>query len=131
MEELFSDRNYQVEIDEQAESGPDITREEVRSEINRLKNNKPSGLDEIHSKVLKLLEDEQIEIVTRLSNRIYETSKLPEDWYLYVFITLPKKPNAKKCEEHRVIRLMSHALKIFLNIILARIYSDEQMCGIR
>ncbi|KAF2890531.1 hypothetical protein ILUMI_15642, partial [Ignelater luminosus] len=79
MEELFSEETYQVEIDKQAESIPDITREEVRSATNRFKNNKSPGLDEIHAEILKSLEDEQIEIITRPFNRIYETGKLPED----------------------------------------------------
>ncbi|KAF2880766.1 hypothetical protein ILUMI_25394 [Ignelater luminosus] len=51
MEELFSEQNYQVEIYEQAESVPDITRKEVTTTINRLKHNKLPGLDEIHAEV--------------------------------------------------------------------------------
>lgn len=61
---------------------------------------------------------------------------LPNDWLQSIFVTIPKKPNAKKCYEYRNISLKSHALKIFLSIILniilnnARIYknmSQEQL----
>ena len=45
------------------------------------------------------------------------------------FIPLPKKANATKCSDHRIISLMSHILKAFLNIIQTRIYRrlDERI----
>ena len=45
------------------------------------------------------------------------------------FIPLPKKANATKCSDHRIISLMSHILKAFLNIIQTRIYRrlDEKI----
>ncbi|XP_071653567.1 uncharacterized protein [Temnothorax longispinosus] len=47
---------------------------------------------------------------------------IPDDWLTSTFVAIPKKPNAKKCEEYRLISLMSHALKAFLKIIHKRIY---------
>lgn len=58
------------------------TKYEVRSAIKRQKNCKPLVYDCIDSEVLKLLEDRQLDILTRLFNSIYETGELPKDWYL-------------------------------------------------
>jgi hypothetical protein len=59
--------------------------------------------------------------VTNIFNKIYNFGVLPDEWLSSMFITLPKKPKAGKCEEYRAISLMSHALKIFLRIIYKRI----------
>jgi len=48
------------------------------------------------------------------------------------FVAISKKYNAKTCEEHRFINLISHALKVFLKIILKRIYANakkNQVCN--
>jgi len=44
-----------------------------------------------------------------------------EEWTFSTFIPLPKKGDLKQCESYRTIALVSHASKILLRIILARI----------
>ncbi|KAJ8938736.1 hypothetical protein NQ318_011907 [Aromia moschata] len=106
-----------------------ITQEEVESVIKRLKNNKAPGPDQIHGEVLKLLGPEQIKLLTNLFNKIYTGGQMPNYWLLSTFIPLPKKANATKCSDHRIISLMSHILKAFLNIIQTRVYRrlDERI----
>lgn len=53
---------------------------------------------------------------------IYDIGLYPVQWLKSTFISLPKKKNAKKCEDHRLMNLMSHALKLFLKILHQRIY---------
>ncbi|XP_072389544.1 uncharacterized protein [Diabrotica undecimpunctata] len=100
--ELFNE-NQHIEVYDNVENVPTITKSEVRSGISRLKSNKAPGPDEIYAEVLKLIEDNQLDIITELFNRIYEIGTLPKDWYMSIFIPLPKKANTKKCEEHRII----------------------------
>ena len=38
-----------------------------------------------------------------------------------VFITIPKKGNAKECSNYRTIALISHASKVMLKILQARL----------
>lgn len=71
---------------------------------------------------MKVLGEVSTKEITELFNAIYDTGHIPEDWLLSTFVTLPKKPSAKTCEEFRTISLMSHTLKIFLKIIHNRIY---------
>lgn len=63
-----------------------------------------------------------IDIHDPLFNKIYETRRIPQEWLVSIFLVLPKKKNTSKCEEHRILSLMKHALKVLLNIIHARIY---------
>ena len=44
-----------------------------------------------------------------------------QDWIKSVFISIPKKGNAKKCSNYRTIALISHASKVMLKILQARL----------
>ena len=44
-----------------------------------------------------------------------------EDWKRSVFIPIPKKSNAKDCSNYRTIALISHASKVMLKILQARL----------
>ena len=106
MEELFEEEQ-QTEIEVLGFSGPEITLSEVRNAIKRLKNNKSPGPDNIHGEILKLFENDQLKILTRLLNKIYETGEFPGDWLASTFIPLPKKANAITCSDYRIISLLS------------------------
>ena len=45
----------------------------------------------------------------------------PQDWKRSVFIPIPKKGNAKECSNERTIALISHASKVMLKILQARL----------
>ena len=50
-----------------------------------------------------------------------ETQQWPQDWKRSVFILIPKKGNAKECSNYRTIALISHASKVMLKILQARL----------
>ncbi|CAG9834056.1 unnamed protein product [Diabrotica balteata] len=78
-------------------------------------------LDDTTTDLLKLIENNNIKVVVRLFNSIYNTGVIPADWLKSIFIAISKKHNARKCSEYRLISLMSHTLKIFLRILYNRI----------
>ena len=45
----------------------------------------------------------------------------PQDWKRSVFIPIPKKGNAKECPNYHTIALISHASKVMLKILQARL----------
>ena len=45
----------------------------------------------------------------------------PQDWKRSVFIPIPKKGNAKDCANYRTIALISHASKVMIKILQARL----------
>ena len=50
-----------------------------------------------------------------------ETQQWPQDWKSSVFIPIPKKGNAKECSSYHTIALISHASKVMLQILQARL----------
>ena len=50
-----------------------------------------------------------------------ENSAGPQDWKTSVFIPIPKKGNAKECSNYHTIALISHASKVMLKILQARL----------
>ena len=59
----------------------------------------------------------------------WKTQQWPQDWKKSVFITIPKKGNAKECPDYCTIALISHASKVMLKILQARLqqYMNLQM----
>ena len=52
---------------------------------------------------------------------IWKTRQWPQDWKRSVFIPIPKKGNAKECSNYCTIALISHASKVMLKILQARL----------
>ena len=50
-----------------------------------------------------------------------ETQWWPQDWKRSVFIPIPKKSSAKECSDYHTIALISHASKVMLKILQARL----------
>ena len=56
-----------------------------------------------------------------LCQQIWKTQQWPQDWKRSVFIPIPKKGNGKECSNCHTISLISHANKIMLKILQARL----------
>ena len=51
----------------------------------------------------------------------WETQQWPHDWKRSVFIQVPKNGKAKECSNYCTIALISHASKVMLKILQARL----------
>ena len=56
-----------------------------------------------------------------ICQQIWKTQHWPWDWKRSIFIPIPKKANAKECSEYHTIALISHASKVMLKILQARL----------
>ena len=56
-----------------------------------------------------------------ICQQIWKTQQWPQDWKRSVFIPIPKKGNAKECSNYHAIALISHASKVMLKILQARL----------
>ena len=56
-----------------------------------------------------------------ICQQIYKTQQVPQDWKRSIFILIPKKGNAKECSNYCTTALVSHAGKIMLKILRARL----------
>ena len=56
-----------------------------------------------------------------ICRQIWKTQQWPQDWKRSVFIPIPKKGNAKECSNYCTIVLISHASKVMLKILQAKL----------
>ena len=56
-----------------------------------------------------------------MCQQIWKIQQWPQDWKRSIFIPIPKKGNAKECSNYHTIALISHASKVMLKILQARL----------
>ena len=83
--------------------------------------NKASGCDRIPVKLFQILKDDAVKVLHSICQPIWKTQQWPQDWKRSVFIPIPKKSNAKECSNYCTIVLISHASKVMLKILQARL----------
>ena len=79
---------------------------------------------EVSFKLLVLSNNQKCDAVTVLHSicqPIWKTQQWPQEWKRSVCIPIPKKGNAKECSNYRTIALISHASKVMLKILQARL----------
>ena len=100
---------------------PDILECEVKWTLGSITMNKASGGDGIPVKLLQILKDDAVKALHSIHQQIRKTQLWPQDWKRSVFIPLPKKGNAKECSKYCTIALNSHASKVMLKMLQARL----------
>ena len=83
--------------------------------------NKASGGDGNPFELFQILKDDAVKVLHSIYQHIWKTQQWPQDWKRSVFIPIPKKGNAKECSNYRTIALISHANKVMLKILQARL----------
>ena len=95
--------------------------------------NKASGGDGIPVELFQILKDDAVKVLHSICQQIWKTQPGPQDWKRSVFISIPKKGNAKECSNYCTIALISHASKILLKIHQARFqqYMNHELPDVR
>ena len=62
-----------------------------------------------------------LKVLHSICQQIWKTEQWPQDWKRSVFIPITKKGSAKECSNYRTIALTSHASKVMLKILQARL----------
>ena len=108
---------------------PDILECEVEWALKRITTNKAREGDSIPAELFQILRDDAIKVLHSICQQICRTQQWPQDWKSSVFIPVPKKGNAKECSNYRIIALISHASKIMLKILQARLqqYINQEL----
>ena len=83
--------------------------------------NRASGGDGIPAELFQILKDDAVKVLHSICQEIWKTQQWPQDWKRSVFISIPKKGNAKERSNYRTIALISHASKVMLKILQARL----------
>ena len=85
------------------------------------RNSKASGGEGISVELFQILKDDAVKVLHSICQQIWKTQRWPQDWKKSVFIPIPKKDNAKECSNYFSIALISHASKVMLKILQARL----------
>ena len=100
---------------------PDIPECEVKWALESITMNKASGGDGIPVELFQILKDDAVKVRHSICQQICQTQQWSQDWKRSVFIPIPKKGNAKQCSNYHTIALISHASKVMLKILQARL----------
>ena len=100
---------------------PDILECEVKWALGSITMDTASGGDGIPVEQFQILKDDAVKVLHSICQQIWKTQQRPQDWKWSVFIPIPKKGNAKECPNYCTIALISHASKVMLKILQARL----------
>ena len=100
---------------------PDILECEIKWVLESITMNKASGGDGIPIELFQILMDDAVKVLYSICQQIWKTQQWPQDWKRSVFIPIPKKGNTKGCSNYHTMALISHANKIMLKILQARL----------
>ena len=94
---------------------------EVKWALRSITTNKASGGDEIPAELFQILKDDAVKVLHSICQQLWKTQQWPQNWKRSVFIPISKKSNAKECSNYHTIALISHASKVMLKILQARL----------
>ena len=100
---------------------PDILEYKAKWVLGSITMNKASGGDGIPVELFQILKDDAVKVLHSICQQIWKAQQWPQDWKRSVFIPIPKKGKAKECSNYRTIALISHAGKVMLKILQARL----------
>ena len=99
---------------------PDVLECEVKWALGSITSNKASEGDGIPVELFKILKDDAVKVLHSIC-QMWKTQQWPQNWQRSVFILIPKKGKAKECSNYHTIALISHASKVMVKILQARL----------
>ena len=99
----------------------DILECEVKWALGSITTNIASISDGIPVELFQILKHDAVKVLCSICQQILKTQQWPQDCKKPVFIPIPKKDNAKECSNYCTIALISHASKVRLKILQARL----------
>ena len=100
---------------------PNMLECEVKWALGSITMNKASGGDGIPVELSQILKDDAVKMLYLTCQQIWKTQQWPQDWKRSLFISILKNGNAKECWNYCTIALISHASKVMLKILHARL----------
>ena len=100
---------------------PDILECEVKWATGSITTNKAGEGDRNPVELFQIMKDDVVNVLHSICQHIWKTQQWPRDQKRSVFIPIPKKGNAKENSNYRTFALISHASKVMLKILQARL----------
>ena len=83
--------------------------------------NKARGGYGIPAELFQILKDDAVKVLHPICQQTWKAQQWPQDWKRSVFIPISQKGNAKECSNYCTIALISHASKVMIKILQARL----------
>ena len=99
---------------------PDLLECEVKWASGSITMNASVG-DGIPTELFQILKGDVVKVLHSICQQIWKTKQWPQDWKRSIFTPIPKKGNAKQCSNYHTSTLISHASKVMLKILQARL----------
>ena len=100
---------------------PDILDCRIKKALESITMSKAGGGDGIPGELFQILKDDAVKVLHSICQQIWKTQQWPQDLKRSVFIPIPKEGNPKECSNYCTIALISHASKVMLKILQARL----------
>ena len=100
---------------------PHILEQEGKWASGSITMSKAGAGDGMPAERFQTLEDNAVKVLLSTCQQMWKTQRWPQVWKRSVFIPIPKKCRAKECSNYHTIALISHAGKIMLKILQARL----------
>ena len=100
---------------------PDLLECEDKWALGSINMNQASGGDRIPAELFQILKSDAVKVLHSICQQRWKTQQWPQDWKSSVFISIPKKGNAKECSNYHTIVLISHVSNVTLKILQARL----------
>ena len=97
----------------------DILECEVKWALESITMNNDSEGDGIPAELFQILKDDAVKVLHSICQQIWKTQQWSQDWKRSVFISIPKKGNAKECSNYCTIPLISNTRKVMFKILQA------------
>jgi len=113
------------------------TVEEVEVEVQKLKNYKAPGTDNIPVELFRYGGNELVKHLHTIIKDIWQKEKMPTEWNVSIICPIHKKGDIMECSNYRGVSLLNTAYKILSNILFARISPfaeniiGNNQCGFR
>ena len=82
---------------------------------------KANGDNEFPAELFKILKYNVVKVLHSVCQQIWKSQLWPQECKRSVFIPIPKKGNAEECSNYCTIALISHASKVMLKILQAKL----------
>ena len=112
---------------------PDVLECEVKWALGSKSTNKASGGDGIPAELFQILKDDAVKVLHSVCQQIWKMQQGPQDWKRSVFIPIPEKGNTEECSNSCTVVFISHASKVMLKILQARLqqYMNQELSDVQ
>jgi len=108
----------------------DISKEEIRLIISKIKEGKAAGLDDLPGEIWKYGGEEMIEWTWTFCNKVWKGNGWPERWKEGGVVPVAKKKGSDRVEDYRGVTLMPTLYKVYTGVLAERLREEVEGKGI-